>query len=206
MTKKTAKIFECQSCGQNSAKWLGKCPSCGSWDSFLEIKKEAKKSVKLSTKTQAICIEEIVYDEVQRISSAEKEFDRVLGGGAVLGSLVLIGGSPGVGKSTLLLKISANFAKRSHKVLYVSAEESLGQIKLRADRVDANAKNLFLLSEINLENIQEEFAKQKFDFLVIDSIQTIYKETLESAPGSVSQVREITFELMRLAKTTQTTK
>lgn len=208
---KTAKVFECQSCGFQNAKWLGKCPSCGTWDSFVETKPPSKNARgggvagAGAERAKAICIEDVVYDEVQRISSGEDEFDRVLGGGAVEGSLVLIGGSPGVGKSTLLIKISANFAKSGFAVLYVSAEESLGQIKLRADRVGANAKDLYLLSEINLENIQAEFAEHKYDFLVIDSIQTIYKEQVESAPGSVSQVREITFDLMRLAKTTQTT-
>ena len=139
-------------------------------------------------------------DNVMRFSSHNDEFDLVLGGGIVPGSLTLIGGSPGVGKSTLLLKVAGSIAKSGKNVLYVSGEESAGQIKLRANRLDANHDSLYLLSEIKLEEIQDELLRQNYEVVIIDSIQTIYSSNLSSAPGSVSQVREITFELMRKAK------
>lgn len=195
--------FECQACGLRSGKWLGKCPNCGAWESFLELTKEQMQVMQEVAKTStnaAVSIEDVSYDEVSRNKTGEKELDRVLGGGCVDGSLVLVGGSPGVGKSTLLLKIGAYFAKK-HNVLYVCAEESLQQIKLRANRLGAVTKNLYLLPEISLESIVAHCAKQDYSYLIVDSIQTVYKEELSSAAGSVSQVREITFELMRLAKT-----
>ena len=205
MAKKKTTLFECQYCGSTSAKWLGKCPNCGGWDSFVELNEEEQKISKEMKKVQsssskAVPITQIVQDNIIRYSSNDSEFDLVLGGGIVPGSLTLIGGSPGVGKSTLLLKICGNLAKDNKKVLYVSGEESAGQIKLRANRLDANEDNLYLLSEIVLEHILEEMLKDDYQVVVIDSIQTIYSNTLNSAPGSVSQVREITFELMRKAK------
>ncbi|NWF67013.1 MAG: DNA repair protein RadA [Campylobacterales bacterium] len=195
-------VFECQSCGFKNSKWIGKCPNCGSWESFVELNEEQVKFEKQLTnyESKAIPITDIKEDNVNRFSSNDTEFDLVLGGGIVPGSLTLIGGSPGVGKSTLLLKISGNLAKSGKKILYVSGEESSGQIKLRALRVDANHKNLYLLAEINLEKVIFEFKNGQFDCVVIDSIQTLYSENVSSAPVSVSQVREITFELMRLAK------
>lgn len=207
MAKKKT-VFECQSCGFSTPKWMGKCPNCAAWDSFLELNDEQVKATKISStpsSSSAISITDVSVDDVERIPTKEKEFDTVLGGGTVPGSLVLIGGSPGVGKSTLLIKISANLAKQNKDVLYVSAEESAGQIKLRADRVGASVSNLFLLSEIRLEGIKEEFKKGNYKCVVIDSIQTIYSDEISSAPGSVTQVREITFELMRLAKTSGAT-
>ena len=140
------------------------------------------------------------FEQIERYSSGDQELDLVLGGGIVQGSLTLIGGSPGVGKSTLLLKIAGNLAREGKKVLYVSGEESSSQIKLRANRVDSNYPNLYLLSEIRLDTIFKELEKHAFEVLIIDSIQTIYSEKIASAPGSVSQVREITFELMRFGK------
>ncbi len=205
MAKKSSNIFECQHCGQQSQRWLGKCPGCNSWDSFVELTATQVESLKheavkprQSSKAQSIV--DIKEEHIQRYSTANDEFDMVLGGGIVPGSLTLIGGSPGVGKSTLLLKIASNMATKNQKILYVSGEESLGQIKLRADRLGANHKNLYLLAEILLESIKAEIIDQKFDMVVIDSIQTIYSDSLSSSPGSVSQVKEITFELMRLAK------
>lgn len=196
----TKKIFECQACGAKTPKWAGKCTSCGAWDSFLEVKLTEISKVSLTnSENHALSVTEISEDEAQKIPTNESEFDAVLGGGCVAGSLVLVGGSPGVGKSTLLLKIASNMSRLS-PVLYVSAEESLGQIKQRADRIGANSKDLYLFSEIILEKIEEEFQKRPYKVLVIDSIQTIYKEELDSAAGSISQVREITFNLMRLAK------
>lgn len=205
MAKKKQNLFECQHCGFQSTKWLGKCPNCGAWDSFIELTQEQQASIKetiraTTSQSKAKPITEIEHDDITRFSSGDNEFDLVLGGGIVPGSLTLIGGSPGVGKSTLLLKIAGNLANSGRNILYVSGEESNGQIKLRANRLNANNQNLFLLSEISLESIFDEFLKQHYDAVIIDSIQTIYSSTLSSAPGSVSQVREITFELMRKAK------
>ena len=205
MAKKKISLFECQHCGEQATKWLGKCPSCGSWDSFIELNQEQQEVLKHSSKiinttSKAVPITKIQQDNVSRFSSHNDEFDLVLGGGIVPGSLTLIGGSPGVGKSTLLLKVAGSIAKSGKNVLYVSGEESAGQIKLRANRLDANHDSLYLLSEIKLEEIQDELLRQNYEVVIIDSIQTIYSANLSSAPGSVSQVREITFELMRKAK------
>ena len=200
-------LFECQACGHQSAKWLGKCPNCGAWDEYIELSdkqievlKEINSKPIASTQSNAIPITEVSFEQIERYSSGDQELDLVLGGGIVQGSLTLIGGSPGVGKSTLLLKIAGNLAREGKKVLYVSGEESSSQIKLRANRVDSNYPNLYLLSEIRLDTIFKELEKHAFEVLIIDSIQTIYSEKIASAPGSVSQVREITFELMRFGK------
>ncbi|ADG93768.1 DNA repair protein RadA [Arcobacter nitrofigilis DSM 7299] len=205
MAKKKTTLFECQHCGEQSTKWMGKCPSCGGWDSFVELNTEQQEVLKqtskiINTTSKAKPITQIEQDDIIRFSSNNHEFDLVLGGGIVPGSLTLIGGSPGVGKSTLLLKVAGDISQSGKKVLYVSGEESMGQIKLRANRLDANSDNLYLLSEIKLEEIQEELLRENYEAVVIDSIQTIYSSSLTSAPGSVSQVREITFELMRKAK------
>ncbi|MFL1706525.1 DNA repair protein RadA [Campylobacter sp. MOP7] len=202
---KAKTIFECQACGNQQSKWVGKCPECGSWDSFLELSKTQIKVLDEISKTSnspalAKEIKDIKIEQISRISTQDKELDLVLGGGVVEGSLVLIGGSPGIGKSTLLLKIASNLASQNKKTLYVSGEESASQIKIRADRLNAVKDGLFLLTEILLENIMAEIRKNDYKVLVIDSIQTLYSEKIASAPGSVSQVREITFELMRLAK------
>lgn len=207
MAKKKRSLFECQHCGEQATKWLGKCPNCGSWDSFIELNEEQqevlKKTTKLvSTTSKAKSITQVKQDDITRFSSNNSEFDLVLGGGIVPGSLTLIGGSPGVGKSTLLLKVAGNIAQSNKKVLYVSGEESAGQIKLRANRLEANHDDLYLLSEIKLEEIMDELLRENYEVVIIDSIQTIYSAALTSAPGSVSQVREITFELMRKAKDT----
>ncbi|MBC2883484.1 DNA repair protein RadA [Campylobacter sp. Marseille-Q3452] len=198
-------VFECQACGNQQSKWVGKCPQCGAWDSFLELNAQQIETLKEISKSSAKPslakqISEIEIEKITRISTQNSELDLVLGGGVVEGSLVLIGGSPGIGKSTLLLKIASNFAAQGKKTLYVSGEESASQIKMRAQRLDAVKDGLFLLTEILLENILAEVRKNEYKILVIDSIQTLYSEKIASAPGSVSQVREITFELMRLAK------
>jgi len=198
-------LFECQACGNQQSKWVGKCPQCGAWDSFLELNAqqiETLKEISKSTAKPSLAkqISEVEIEKITRISTQNSELDLVLGGGVVEGSLVLIGGSPGIGKSTLLLKIASNFAAQGKKTLYVSGEESASQIKMRAQRLDAVKEGLFLLTEILLENILAEVRKNEYKILVIDSIQTLYSEKIASAPGSVSQVREITFELMRLAK------
>jgi DNA repair protein RadA/Sms len=207
MAKKKTSLFECQHCGEQATKWLGKCPNCGSWDSFVELNQDQQEVLKqtskiINTETKAVPITQIQQDDVIRFSSNNDELDLVLGGGIVPGSLTLIGGSPGVGKSTLLLKVAGSIATSGRKVLYVSGEESAGQIKLRADRLEANHDDVYLLSEIKLEEIQDELLRVSYDVVIIDSIQTIYSSNLTSAPGSVSQVREITFELMRKAKET----
>jgi len=200
-------LFECQACGLQSPRWLGKCTGCNQWDTFMELTSEQIKFVKetksnstSSPKTKAIPITEVKQENIERFSSGSKELDLVLGGGIVPGSLTLIGGSPGIGKSTLLLKIAGNLAKQKRNVLYVSGEESAGQIKLRADRLDANEKELYLLPEINLQTILSEIKSKNYGFIIIDSIQTLYSDETPSAPGSVTQVRTITFELMRVAK------
>ncbi|MDQ7044137.1 MAG: DNA repair protein RadA, partial [Sulfurimonas sp.] len=167
-----------------------------------EVVKQTKSTT--SKKSKAVSITDIQEEEIYRFSSLDTELDSVLGGGIVPGSLTLIGGSPGVGKSTLLLKVGSNVASTGKNVLYVTGEESAGQIKLRANRLKSNEKNLYLLSEIRLEQILVELQERRYDFLIVDSIQTIYSENITSAPGSVTQVRQITFELMRIAKETDT--
>lgn len=198
-------IFECQHCGNQQSKWLGKCLDCGAFNSFIELKSEQIKALNeisnlTGFKPSAKAISEIKTENIARISTQDSELDLVLGGGVVDGSLVLIGGSPGIGKSTLLLKIASNLSSKNRKVLYVSGEESASQIKMRAERVDAVSEKLFLLTEINLEKILAEIYDSNYKVVVIDSIQTLFSDKTSSAPGSVTQVREITFELMRLAK------
>jgi DNA repair protein RadA/Sms len=209
MAKKKSTLFECQHCGFTSAKWMGKCTNCGSWDSLVELNETQQEvlkqthSVTASHTAKAVSIVEVNEDDITRFSSNDVELDLVLGGGIVPGSMTLIGGSPGVGKSTLLLKIGANIAATGRRVLYVTGEESQGQVKLRANRLDANEKNLFLLSEIKLQQVLAELSQNDFECLIIDSIQTLYSDEITSAPGSVTQVRQITFELMRIAKERQ---
>lgn len=205
MAKKKT-LFECQACGFQSPRWMGKCTSCNEWESMVELNSEQIKflqetsSSKSSSTIKAQPITQIKEDNITRFSSGSLELDMVLGGGVVPGSLTLIGGSPGVGKSTLLLKIAGNLAHNNKKVLYVSGEESSGQIKLRSNRLGANNENLFLLPEINLTTVLSEISNKTYDMVIIDSIQTLYSEDTPSAPGSVTQVRTITFELMRVAK------
>ncbi|MCF6329960.1 MAG: DNA repair protein RadA [Sulfurimonas sp.] len=204
MSKKKI-LFECQHCGLSTPKWMGKCTNCGAWDSLIELNEHQQDVVKKTKSTtsqpsKAISINEIKEEMVSRFSSQDAELDNVLGGGIVPGSLTLIGGSPGVGKSTLLLKVGGDIAKSDKNVLYVTGEESTSQIKIRANRLNANSDNLYLLSEIKLEEVLIELEHRHYDFLIIDSIQTIYSENITSAPGSVTQVRQITFELMRVAK------
>ena len=198
-------LFECQHCGFTTPKWMGKCTNCGAWDSFIELNEHQQEVVKQTKKSstssaKAISINKIKEEEVFRYPSQDSELDMVLGGGIVPGSLTLIGGSPGVGKSTLLLKVGGDIASSGKNVLYVTGEESTGQIKLRANRLNANRDNLYLLSEIRLGQILVELENREYDFIIIDSIQTLYSEDISSAPGSVTQVRQITFELMRIAK------
>lgn len=204
---KVNSIFECQHCGAQSTKWAGKCANCNSWDSFVEIKPKDLEVLKKGdsrgiAESTPLPLSEVEMEQVSRFSSGESELNIVLGGGIVPGGLYLIGGSPGVGKSTLLLKTSLNLSQKK-SVLYVSGEESASQIRLRAERLGKITPNLFLLNSIDLESIEENLRSGKYEVCVIDSIQTMYSSAISSAPGSVSQVKECTFLLLRLAKELQ---
>ena len=195
--------FFCKECGFESPKWLGQCPGCKEWDSFVEepvVKTAAGRSVTVTEHREPSKLSEIVTNDEVRTLTGIGELDRVLGGGIVTGSLVLVGGDPGIGKSTLLLQMCKQLAEAGKDVLYVSGEESVKQIKMRADRLGTFQKELFLLSETDLEIVTEVIGRKKPEIVIIDSIQTMYREEIGSAPGSVSQVRETTSTLMRLAK------
>lgn len=203
--------FFCQNCGAQSPKWLGKCPSCGEWNTYVEEVIQKEESGKGSWKPAGSTtkkanspkkIQEVNYEEMPRYVTGDAELDRVLGGGIVPGSLVLIGGEPGIGKSTLMLQIALTLTGK--KILYVSGEESEAQIKMRADRMEANNPDCYVLSETNTQHIFQQIEVLKPDLLVIDSIQTLNSQYVESAAGSVSQVRECTAELMKFAKETGT--
>src|SRR5436853_262351 len=204
--KKTETIFICQACGHQSRKWLGKCPECGEWNSLVEervvtTKKGAGRNAFRLRETQAIAYTEIEPQDEVRISSGVTEFDRVLGGGIVRGTLVLLGGDPGIGKSTLLLQVADRMSAENATVLYVSGEESERQIKLRGERLGVQAANLLLLPETNLENIFREIERVKPAAIIVDSIQTTFSSDIESAPGSISQIREVAAQFLMLAKT-----
>lgn len=195
--------FVCSECGYETLKWLGKCPECGSWNTILEEKVQKESSVSRgisSNKSVPKSIVNIKSGEYERYNTSIKELNRVLGGGLVKGSLVLISGDPGIGKSTLLLQTAGNIAKEYGKVLYVSGEESEEQIKMRADRLEIQSENLYILSETNIDNIEFQIGEIDPIFVIIDSIQTLFKESLSSAPGSVSQVRECSNNIMRIGK------
>jgi DNA repair protein RadA/Sms len=200
---KSKSIFFCKECGFESSKWLGQCPGCKVWDSFVEEpvakKSNAMKKVGIGIREPEL-LSKVSTLENTRILTKIGELDRVLGGGIVIGSLVLVGGDPGIGKSTLLLQMCRVMSEQEQKVLYVSGEESLKQIKMRADRLGAFPGDLLLYSETNLDLIQETIERIKPQIVIIDSIQTMFKEDIGSAPGSVSQVRETTGTLMHLAK------
>ncbi|WP_256010827.1 DNA repair protein RadA [Desertivirga xinjiangensis] len=210
---KSKSAYFCQSCGYESAKWLGKCPACNQWNSFVEelIQKPApnvpdwKPTGKLNARVaRPAAIHEIVYSEENRLITPDKELNRVLGGGVVPGSLVLIGGEPGIGKSTLMLQVALNLP--GLKVLYVSGEESEHQIKMRAERIvpSGGRPETYILTETSTQNIFKQIEQMEPEVVVIDSIQTLHSSFIESTPGSVSQVRECTAELLRFAKETST--
>lgn len=201
---KTKTVFFCTECGNETAKWAGRCPSCGAWNTIVEqaSPKEAvkgKRYTEMMPRAKARQIDDLEVAEELRFATGMRELDRVLGGGAVKGSLVLIGGAPGIGKSTLMLQICGQLSKTS-KVLYVSGEESPRQLKMRADRLAVRSGNLFVLAETCLGDVLASVGEEKPDVLIIDSIQTLYHETLESPAGSVAQVKDCTMELMQLAK------
>lgn len=199
--------FVCQSCGYRSPKWLGKCPECATWNSLVEeqvveMPETKRQGWGLSADYPPKPITEIEAEEGGRLKTRIEEFDRVLGGGIVAGSIILIGGDPGIGKSTLLLQVSDRLSREELKVLYVSGEESPGQTRIRGERLGIHAANLLVLSETSLDKILNELQKLKPAVLVIDSIQAIFTSELQSAPGSISQVRESSARLMQLAKGT----
>lgn len=202
MAKGKKSIFFCQNCGHEETKWLGQCPMCKEWNTFVEENVSVSKSstVKLAKEAEVVALKNIETDSEERIHTQIQELDRVLGGGIVPGSLVLVGGDPGIGKSTLLLQVCQKLCESKRQVLYISGEESLKQIKLRANRMGEFKEDLYLLCETNLEVIRNIIETRKPDMVVIDSIQTMYSEEVSSAPGSVSQVRESTNVFMQLAK------
>ncbi len=202
MTKAKKSVFFCQNCGHEESKWLGQCPMCKEWNTFVEEKVTAAGpgSMKERREAQVVSLNDVSTREDERVCTDMKELDRVLGGGIVQGSLILVGGDPGIGKSTLLLQVCQRLADMNKKVLYISGEESLKQIRLRANRMGEFKGTLYLLCETNLDIIRNVIEKQKPEMVVIDSIQTMYNEEVGSAPGSVSQVRESTNLLMQLAK------
>ncbi len=199
---KTKTIYFCQNCGHEESKWLGQCPVCKEWNTFVEEQAVTTSNGKSKPKEtgRPVALSSIDADEEERISTHIGELDRVLGGGIVPGSLVLIGGDPGIGKSTLLLQMCQKLAADGHRVLYISGEESLKQIKLRANRMGAFSDTLTLLSETSLESIRGVIERDRPEIVIIDSIQTMYDEEVSSAPGSVSQVRESTNVFLQLAK------
>ncbi|MCI8725108.1 MAG: DNA repair protein RadA [Hungatella sp.] len=204
MAKAKTTAFFCKECGFESAKWMGQCPGCRQWNTFVEELTGKKDSVsgklKPLKKAKPSLLSEISVEEKDRVTTGYAELDRVLGGGVVAGSLVLVGGDPGIGKSTLLLQVCRNLAAVGRKVLYISGEESLKQIKLRANRIGTVTGELLFLCETSLDVIAETIEEVKPDIVIIDSIQTMFREEVASAPGSVSQVRESTNLLMQIAK------
>ena len=205
MAKAKTSAFFCQNCGYESSKWMGQCPACREWNTFVEELVDRKAlstsgKIKPATEAKPVPLSAIKTSDEERISTSMPELDRVLGGGVVKGSLVLVGGDPGIGKSTLLLQVCRNLSGQNLSVLYVSGEESLQQIKLRAERIGTFSDHLELLCETSLDTIRTVIERNKPQIVVIDSIQTMYNENVSSAPGSVSQVRESTGVLMQIAK------
>ena len=201
---KVTTVFFCQDCGYESSKWMGQCPACKKWNTMVEEKMSSSTGVKLTASVKdavsPVELKTISMKEEDRTSTGIGELDRVLGGGIMQGSLTLVGGDPGIGKSTLLLQVCQKLSNSGHKVLYISGEESLKQIKLRAMRIGEFEENMFLLCETNLALVQEAIKRSKPEVVIIDSIQTMYQEEVSSAPGSVSQVREATNVFLQLAK------
>ena len=203
---KVKTTFFCQNCGAQAAKWVGKCNSCSEWNTFVEevIQKETKKAVLGSTNGRVKTpqkIADVAVSAEKRILTPDQEFNRVLGGGIVPGSIVLVGGEPGIGKSTLMLQLAITSSK---KVLYVSGEESEQQIKMRAERLSKTPAQCFILTETSTQNIFQQIKGLKPELLIIDSIQTLHTASIDSSPGSISQIKECTAELLRFAKETST--
>ncbi|MCL1933747.1 MAG: DNA repair protein RadA [Candidatus Azobacteroides sp.] len=205
---KLKSVFVCSQCGNDSPKWLGRCPVCGEWNSYVEefiskqhlVKESSELSNFIPQQSKPVLLQDITTGDEIRMDTGDRELNRVLGGGLVPGSLVLIGGEPGIGKSTLVLQTVLKL--NTYKILYISGEESAKQLKLRAERLEKSNENLFIVCETNLERIFVHINNLKPDILIIDSIQTIYTERIESGPGSVSQVRECSVALLKFAKET----
>lgn len=204
---KNKTMFVCQECGYDTPKWMGKCPGCGKWNTMVEevVKKAVDTrqqglSLGLSDASKPCPISDVAVEDLPRVLTGSAELDRVLGGGIIPGSMVLIVGDPGIGKSSLTLKVCANEARAKKSVLYVTGEESVRQVRLRADRLNAVDDGLMVVSETNLETIEKHIESIKPEILVIDSIQTVFRPDVQSAPGSVSQVRECAVEILRIAK------
>ena len=204
---KLKQVYICQECGYESGKWMGKCPSCNEWGSLVEEVVEAKKSTLTMPSSRGgvsnnspIKLRDVKVENETRTTTGMKELDRVLGGGIVKGSLILVGGDPGIGKSTLLLQICEEIGDQNRQVLYISGEESVAQIKMRGERLNVHTDNLNLLAETNMSFIETHIKNTKPDLVILDSIQTVYCDDITSAPGSVSQVREATHKLMNLGK------
>ena len=208
MAKKKKSVFVCQDCGYESAKWMGKCPGCGAWNTMVEevIAPENNAGgagdlrLGLSDSQKPQPIAEVAIEDLPRFATGSGELDRVLGGGVIPGSMVLIVGDPGVGKSSLTLRVCADVARAGRKVLYVTGEESTRQVRMRGDRLGALADKLYVVSETNMETIEAHIENTQPELLVIDSIQTVFKPEVQSAPGSVSQVRECAVDILRIAK------
>lgn len=208
MPKKKKTVYVCQECGYDTPKWMGRCPGCGAWNTLVEETVAPEPTTRggglrlgLSDAQKPQPIAEVKLEDMPRFLTGSGELDRVLGGGIIPGSMVLIVGDPGVGKSSLTLRVCADVARQGKKVLYVTGEESTRQVRMRADRLQALADDLLVVSETNLETIETHVENVKPELLVIDSIQTIFKPDVQSAPGSVSQVRECAVDLLRIAKT-----
>jgi DNA repair protein RadA/Sms len=201
MAKKLT-VFFCKECGYETSKWMGQCPGCKQWDTLVEepVTKKVSSTKVRSQVSEPKLLSEVTTAEDERTLTGIQEFDRVLGGGIVNGSLVLVGGDPGIGKSTLLLQMCRELTSKNVKILYISGEESLKQIKMRAERLGKFEGELLLLSETNLDSIEDTINKLLPEIVIIDSIQTMFKEDIGAAPGSVSQVRESTGTLMHIAK------
>lgn len=202
MAKSGKTVFFCKECGYESSKWMGVCPGCREVGTFVEelVKNNGKQTKRSLLNSKPVAINEVTANDEERITTGFTELDRVLGGGIVPGALILVGGDPGIGKSTLLLQVCRNMSGEGKNILYISGEESLKQIKLRANRMGKFSDNLKLLAETSLDSIESVITEVKPDAVVIDSIQTIFREDISSAPGSVSQVRESTNTLMQIAK------
>ncbi len=207
MAKAKMTAYFCSECGYESSKWMGQCPVCRQWNTMVEAparddKPSGQRSGGLSSDAHSrpMTLDQVTEEDEERIGTGLSELDRVLGGGIVKGSLILIGGDPGIGKSTLLLEVCRNLAESGHSILYISGEESLRQIKLRANRINASGDGLKFLCETSLDRIEEIIRQEDPEIAVIDSIQTMYREDVNSAPGSVSQVRESTNVLLQIAK------
>ena len=205
MTGKVRTIYICQSCGYQSSKWLGRCPECEQWSSFVEertsMKAHRHRGGGEKSTARPVAITEVSADEGERLPTGIEELDRVLGGGALPGMVILVGGDPGIGKSTLLLQVAGYISRSGHPVLYVSGEESAKQTRLRADRISALSEHLLILPDTSVERILEHVEQLRPRLVVVDSVQTLSSEQLQSGAGSISQVRDVTARIVEMAKT-----